>query len=144
MKITAILAAAQGFRPGKGHFFQAAVGHVVGITEDMAQLWAVVLGTGGVPEAFCDGHIEGSSGVILRAFMQVGGAHDLPENTAVKEEEAGNPLHFCHGGVHICSDNSKHIFLQICGGLLFRKALLQQRLIQRYSGPVPILLSEMP
>lgn len=60
----------------------------------MAQLRAVVLNAGGVPEAFCDGYIEGSAGVILCTFMQVGGAHDLPENTAVKEEEAGDPLHF--------------------------------------------------
>lgn len=106
MKITAILAAAQGFRPGKGHFFQAAVGHVVGITEDMAQLWAVVLNAGGVPEAFCDGHVEGISGVILCAFMQVGGAHDFPEDAAVQEVESGDPLHSGHRGMHACPDSS--------------------------------------
>ena len=77
MKITAIFAVTQGFCPGEGHFFQAAVGHVVGIAEDVAQLRAVVLDAGSVPEAFCDGYIEGSAGVILCTFMQVGGAHDF-------------------------------------------------------------------
>lgn len=124
MKITAIFAVAQSFRPGEGQFFQAAVGHVVGIAEDVAQLWAVVLDAGGVPEAFCDGHVEGSSGVMLGAFMQVGGPHDLPEDIAVKEIKAGDPLHFCHGGMHICSDDSKHILLEIRGRFFFRKALL--------------------
>ena len=124
MKITAILTVPQGFCPGEGHFLQAAVSYIVSIAEDVAQLRAVVLDAGGVPEAFCDSHIERISGVTLSTIMQVGGAHDLPENAAVKEEKSRAPLHFCHGGVHICSDDSKHIFLQIRGGSLLGKAFL--------------------
>ncbi len=83
MKITAILAVAQSFRPGEGQLFRTAVGHVVGIAEDVAQLWTVVLDTGSIPETFCNSHVEGISSVTLGALMQVGGAHDLPEYAAV-------------------------------------------------------------
>lgn len=119
MKIAAILTVTQGFCPGEGKLFQTAVSHIVGIAEDVAQLRAVVFDTGGIPEAFCDSHVEGSSGVILCALMQVGGTHDFPEDAAVKEEKSGDPLHFRHGGMHICSDDIKHILLQIRGRFFF-------------------------
>lgn len=83
------------------------------VTSSTAQLSAIVFDASRMPKAFCNRDIEGFFIVALRAFLQVGLAHDAPEDLAVKGIEAGDNLHSGCGFMFLRRDLFRHIFLHI-------------------------------
>lgn len=90
VEVATIAAVAKRFRARKTHFAQSAVGHVVDVAKQSAQLGATVFHASGMPQAVCYRHVEVVLAVRLRAFLQVGFAHVVEENFAVYAVKPGD------------------------------------------------------
>lgn len=90
VEVATIAAVAKRFRARKTHFAQSAVGHVVDVAKQPAQLGATVFHASGMPQAVCYRHVEVVLAVRLRAFLQVGFAHVVEKNFAVYAVKPGD------------------------------------------------------
>ena len=90
VEVATIAAVAKRFRARKTHFAQSAVGHVVDVAKQSAQLGATVFHASGMPQAVCYRHVEVVLAVRLRAFLQVGFAHVVEKNFAVYAVKPGD------------------------------------------------------
>lgn len=66
VEVATIAAVAKRFRARKTHFAQSAVGHVVDVAKQSAQLGATVFHASGMPKAVCYRHVE----VVLAARLR--------------------------------------------------------------------------
>ena len=90
VEVATIAAVAKRFRARKTHFAQSAVGQVVDVANQSAQLVATVFHASGMPQAVCYRHVEVVLAVRLRAFLQVGFAHVVEKNFAVYAVKPGD------------------------------------------------------
>lgn len=90
VEVATIAAVAKRFRARKTHFAQSAVGHVVDVAKQSAQLGATVFHASGMLQAVCYRHVEVVLAVRLRAFLQVGFAHVVEKNFAVYAVKPGD------------------------------------------------------
>ena len=113
MEIAAIRAAAQCLCAGKAYFSQPAVGHVVGVAKQAAQLGATVFSAGRMPKALFDRNVKAIFPAALLAFPQIGDAHYFKENAAVNSVKPRYRLHFCRGCMLFGRGLFQHVFLNI-------------------------------
>ena len=84
-----------------------------------------------MPETLCDSDVKVVLAGCLRAFLQIGGTHDLEKDPAVNGVESRHQFHLCRGGMLFCSNFVHHILPHMPEHILLGKAGLLQCQVQR-------------